>query len=167
MNRLLFWAAPVLAFTLAAVLIARAATVGNYNDSAGNVLTAQGVMGLSSYPAGAVPITASSGNVANATAAATLPGVAGKTTYISGFHCDVGGATGAALAALTVTGLITGTQTYTAGAVAGATLISPPVERVYNPPVPASAMSTAIVVSMAALGTGNVRADCNAEGYQL
>jgi hypothetical protein len=33
----------------------------------------------------ATPVTASSGNVANASAAATIPAVAGKTAYISGF----------------------------------------------------------------------------------
>jgi hypothetical protein len=46
----------------------------------------------------ATPVTAGSGNVANASAVATIPAVAGKTAYISGFtisgagsHCWPGG----------------------------------------------------------------------------
>src|SRR5258708_9657543 len=68
-----------------------------------------------------VPITASSGNVAAATAAATLAaGGANKITYICGFQATAGGATAAAVVTLTVTNLVTGTISFTYCAQTGA-----------------------------------------------
>lgn len=163
MNRLPFWPIPVLAVAFA---FAYAAHAVPYTDN-GERKDANGFVTVSPYPVNATPITAASGNVAAAAATATLAGVAGKTTYITGFRCGGGGATAASLVAITVTGLVSSTQTYTIGPVAGVTLITQPVERRYEPPVPASAANTAIVVSMASLGAGNTRADCNAEGFQL
>lgn len=112
------------------------------------------------------PVSASSGNVANAAAVATLAGVAGKTTYITGFRCGGSGSTAATVVNITVAGLIGGTQTYTMVSVAGATLANTPVIREFTQSIPASAVNTAIVVTMPALGAGNTNASCNAEGYQ-
>src|SRR5258706_9411427 len=56
--------------------------------------------------------TATSGNVANATAAATLATASGKTTFITGFQCSSGGATASADVDITVTGVITATLHY-------------------------------------------------------
>lgn len=161
MNRfLLAWL-----FTLTALAVAYA-NAPTYLSSSG---TPEGARGVSpySYPVDAVPVSSSSGNVAAASAAATLAGAAAKTTYIAGFRCGGGGATAASLVNITITGLLGGTATYTMGAVAGATLISQPVLAEFWPPIPASAVNTAIVVTMPSLGAGNTNASCNAWGYQL
>src|SRR5262249_31577165 len=47
----------------------------------------------------------SSGNVAAATATATLPAAAGKTTWIEGFDVTAAGATAASIVQMTITGL--------------------------------------------------------------
>ena len=110
---------------------------------------------------------ASSGNVANANAVATLAAVAGKTTYITGFEVTSGGATAAALVTVTVTGLAGGTAIYTYGAVAGAVMANTPLAVTFSPPLIASALNTAIVVTLPALGLGNTNATVVAHGYQI
>lgn len=125
------------------------------------------VVSSTSYPVGATPVHASSGNVANAVAAATLPGVAGKTTYISGFEITGGGATAAALVQATVAGLIGGTATYIVGVVAGAAVANTPLMVRFDPAIPASAVNTAIAVTVPALGAGNTNSTVVAHGYQL
>lgn len=125
------------------------------------------VVTVTAYPLGATPLHASSGNVANLAAVATLPGVAGKTTYISGFEITGGGATAAALVQATVTGLIGGTATYTVGAVAGAAAANTPLVVQFDPPIPANAANTAIAVTVPALGAGNTNSTVVAHGFQL
>lgn len=111
-------------------------------------------------------LSASSGNVANASAVATLAAVAGKTTFISGLTITAGGATVAALVSATVAGLAGGTATYTIGAPTGATATATPLVLSFTPPLPASAVNTAIVVTLPALGAGNTNATVTAWGYQ-
>ena len=118
-------------------------------------------------PFGATSVSASSGNVAAATATATLPAAAGKTTYIAGFCSSSGGATAAATVNLTVSNTIGGTMTFNHGAQAGAGVPSPPLVVIFDPPIPANALNTAIAVSMPTLGAGNTNASVNAWGYQL
>ncbi len=114
-----------------------------------------------------IPVTASSGNVAAATATATLAAGGGnRITYICGFTATGGGATGAALVNLTVTNVVTGTLTYTFGAVAGATAADTPLTVQFAPCLPANAANTTIVVSLPSLGAGNTNAAVNAWGYQ-
>lgn len=113
------------------------------------------------------PITAASGNVANASAVATLAGAAGKTTYITGFELTAGGATGAALVQATVAGVLGGTLTYIFGFPAGVTTIATPLIVEFPEPIPASAANTAIVVTLPAGGTGNTNAAAVAHGFQL
>src|SRR6266404_5931282 len=93
-------------------------------------------------------IAASSGNVANAIATATLPGVVGKTTYLSGFSVAGSGVTTAAAPVLiTITGLIGGiTLTYPLCPVAGVLLQNLLIDRNFRPGIPASAPNTAIVI---------------------
>lgn len=117
------------------------------------------------YPAGATPITGASGVVTAATATATLTSAAGRTAYITGFSITGGGATGASVVTCTVTGLVTGTQSYVFPVVAGATLGDTPLQRLFAIPVPASATNTNIVVSCPTFGSGNNGAAVNAEGY--
>lgn len=111
-------------------------------------------------------LSASSGNVANASAAATLAAAAAKTTYITGFVVTAGGATAAALVDVTVTGLVGGTATFTFAAPAGAAVGATPLVVMFTKPIPASAVNTAIVVTLPALGAGNTKATVNAFGFR-
>jgi hypothetical protein len=115
----------------------------------------------------ATAVTAASGNVANASGVATIPAVAAKTAYISGFTISGSGATAAAVVNPTVAGVISGTKTYTYAAVAGVALINPVLDIQFCPPIPASAVNTAITVTCPALGAGNTNNTVNAYGFYL
>lgn len=98
-------------------------------------------------------------------ATATLPGTAGKVTYICGFSVSPGSATTAIVIQVTVAAAVT--FTYAVGApatAAGAT--GAPLLQNFEPCVPASAPNTTIVVTSGALGTGGANNDVNAWGYQ-
>lgn len=139
-----------------------------YIDGPGKSRNADVVVTVASgdYVAGAAPITASSGNVAAAVATATLAGAAGQTTYISGFEVTGAGATAGAVVNVTVTGTISGTLTYTYTAATGATVPNQPLIVQFAPPIPASAVNTAIVVSCPSLGAGNTNNTVVAHGYR-
>lgn len=122
---------------------------------------------MSHLPNGATPVSAASGTVAAATATATIPAVPGRTAYISGFHLTGTGATSALAVAPTVTGVVTGTLTYAWAAVAGATLLNQPMIVLFDPPLSASAVATAIAVSCPTLGSGNTNCAVVAYGYYL
>jgi hypothetical protein len=115
----------------------------------------------------ATPVTAGSGNVANASAVATIPAVAGKTAYISGFTVSGAGATAGLVVNPTVAGVISGTKTYAYAAVAGVALLNPVLDVQFCPPIPASAVNTAITVTCPALGAGNTANTVNAYGFYL
>ncbi len=117
---------------------------------------AGGNLSLSSIPGGATTVIGSSGNVANASAVATLAGTSGKTTYITGFQLTASGST----LGLDVTATITGLTT---------TMLVPaqPVVVTFPHPIPASAANTAIVVTLPAGGGGNTNATATAQGFQL
>lgn len=112
-------------------------------------------------------INAASGNVANASAAATLTGADGKVTHICGFSITSTGSTAAAVVSATVTGLTGGTATFTYATVAGATLSNQPLVVTFTQCIPASDANTAIVVTLPALGLGNTNATVNAWGFRL
>ena len=111
------------------------------------------------------PVAASSGNVAAATASATLASVAGKTTYLSGFSLTGAGATGASVVELTVTGLAAGTLTFAVPVPAGAAVGLTPLNIHFDTPLPASAAHVDIVVSVPTLGAGNLNTSVNAWGF--
>lgn len=122
----------------------------------------------SSLPAGATAVVASSGNVANAQAVATLAGAANMTTYISGFTITATGATVAAAVTPTVTGVIGGvTLSYTVAAIAGVNANLPTINVSFPYPIPASGTNTSIVVTLPALGGGNTNATVSAYGFRL
>jgi len=123
--------------------------------------------GTPAYPAGATPITASSGNVANAVATATLAAVAGKTTYITGFEVTGAGATAGLVVSVSVVGTITAGLTYTSAAAVGVLMANTPLLIQFDPPIPASATNITIAVSVPALGLGNTNSTVVAHGYQL
>ena len=135
-------------------------------DINGNVCTQGGLGGGGTGPGGAAMINASSGNVAAATATATLPATAGKTTYICGFSITSSGSTGALVVSPTVTNLVSGTATFTYTSAAGVTVANAPLVVPFNPCLPASAANTTIVVSMPSLGAGNTNTTVNAWGYK-
>lgn len=110
-------------------------------------------------------VGASSGDVANAAAVATLPAVAGKTNYLTGFEVVFTGATAAATVLVTVTGLVGGTRTYPVVFPAGAGVAGTPLVVDFSRAIPANALNTAIVVTLPAGGAGNLHAAVNARGY--
>lgn len=122
---------------------------------------------ISEIPYGAIPITAASGNVANASAVATLAATSTKTTYITGFEVTSGGATTGLNVIVTVTGTITGTLSYIHTFPAGPLVPGNPLVVTFATPIPASAVNTAIVVTLPAGGSGNTHAAVVAHGYQL
>lgn len=119
------------------------------------------------YPAGATPVTGASGNVANAAAAATLAAAAGVTTYITGFEVTGAGATAGLPVIVTVTGGIGGTLSFIAVAAVGALVANAPLLVEFPVAIPASAVNTAIVVTVPALGAGNTHSTVVAHGYRL
>lgn len=119
------------------------------------------------YPAGATILGATSGNVANASAVATLAGAAAKTTYISGFQVTGAGATAGLPVVVTVTGLLGGTQSFIFVFPAGALVGAQPLVVNFSYPIPASAVNTPIVVTCPAGGTGNTNAVVSAQGFQF
>lgn len=123
--------------------------------------------GTTVAPLGGVQVTYASGNVANATATATVPAVAGRTGYITGFEVTGAGATAASVVAFTITGLLGGTSTWVIVVPAGATTSITPLTVSFPFPVPASAANTAIVASLPALGAGNTNAAVVLRGFSL
>jgi hypothetical protein len=113
-----------------------------------------------------VGIVASSGNIAAATATATLPAVQGRFNYLCGFSITSSGSTAALVVQPVITGLNGGTLTYTYSSVAGVTLANAPLEVSFSTCMPASSPNTAIVVSMPSLGAGNTSTTVNAWGMQ-
>jgi hypothetical protein len=112
------------------------------------------------------PVTAASGNLAAAQAVATLPGAPGLTTFISGFEITASGATAASCVNATLTGVVSGSLTYTFCAPAGVTAEAPPLIVNFNPPIPAASVNTAIVVTLPSLGAGNANAAVVTHGFQ-
>jgi hypothetical protein len=111
-------------------------------------------------------VNASSGNLANATATATLAGVSNLTNWITGFEITNGGATSANCVTATVTGLVGGTESYTVCAPAGPGVAATPLLVQYTSPVPAAGPGVSIAVSLPALGAGNTNTTVNLHGYR-
>lgn len=116
-------------------------------------------------PAGATPVAASSGNVANASAVATLAAVSAKTNYITGFQVTASGATAGLPVVVTVAGILGGTLSYIFTFPAGVLVGAAPLLVTFPDPVPASAVNVAIVVTCPASGSGGTNAAVSAQGY--
>jgi len=132
-------------------------------DVNGNLKTVSALV----LPLGATSLNSASGNVANASAAATLAATAAKTTYIIGFEITAGGATAGALVIATITGVLGGTLSYIFAAPTGAAVGATPLTVEFSTPVPASAVNTAIVLTLPALGIGNTNAAVVAHGFVI
>ena len=103
------------------------------------------------------------------TAQALAPSLAaqpGLMNYVCGFSITGGGATSAAIILPTLTGVNGGTMTFTVGVVAGVTLGNPPLNVSFYPCQPASALNTAITLSVPTYGTGNVSSNASIWGYR-
>lgn len=121
--------------------------------------------GLGALPPEATPVDASSAVVAAAATTASIPAVAGKTSYITGFEISGGGATAGSIIDVTVTGPTT-TLHYEVAVPAGvANQVSFQVE--LGRAIAASAVNTAITVNVPSFGAGNTAAAVVAHGYQL
>ena len=119
------------------------------------------------YPYGAVALSEGSANVANASGVATLTGTTTTTVYISGFQMTDAGATAGSTATVTVAGLLGGTRSFTYAFATGAVIANTPLNVRFSPPLPASAVNTAIVVTCPASGTGGTNNTVNAQGFYL
>lgn len=111
-------------------------------------------------------VGATSGNVGNAIATATIAAVSGKTNYLSSVHVTGSGSLVGLPVIVTITGLDVGTIRYSYAAIAGALLTNIPLLVDYPEPLKASAPNTAIVVTCPALGLGNANNIVNAFGYR-
>ena len=115
-------------------------------------------------PTGAVQLNGASGNVANATATATLAPASGRTAWLTGFELTGTGATGASVIQDTVTGVLGGTMVYDVVIPAStAQQVALIVE--FSMPLQASVAGGNIVVSSPAFGAGNTNASVNAHGF--
>ncbi len=114
-----------------------------------------------------MPLGASSGNVAAATASATLTPTATRTAYIKGFELTGAGATAASVIVGTITGLAVGTKSFVIAIPAGATTSITPLVVEFSQPLVASGPGVAIVVSFPTFGAGSTNACVNAHGFQL
>jgi hypothetical protein len=119
------------------------------------------------YPAGSTALTSASGNKANANAVATLTPSATTTAYLAGFELTASGATAGLPVVVTVTGILGGTLSYIFTFPAGVLVPATPLTVEFNPPLPASAINTPIVVTLPAGGSGNTNAAAVAHGYQV
>lgn len=116
-------------------------------------------------PVGFIPVDIGGANAANAAATATMPAVADKTNYITGFDVTGLGATTAAGVDVVVSGLLDGDLTYSYGFVAGATLANPVLSIKFPRPIPALDVNTAIVVTCPAGGAGALKNRCVVHGF--
>lgn len=123
-----------------------------------------GVQKIGRVPVG-TPLAVGSANAAAANNQ-TLAGTAGKTTYITGFDISGLGATAGSTITVTVTGLAN-TLTYYYTVPAGVSTAAPTWNVRFDPPIPASATNTAVVVNVPSFGAGNTTAAVNAFGFQL
>lgn len=139
---------------------------GALTDADGRLVTV-GANGAGSTPAGGTGtvVNVSSGNQANANAVATMPAVAGKTNYVTGFEITATGATAAAVVLAALSGILGGTINYVFAAPAGVTVATTPLVVTFAQPVPASAVNTAVVLTLPALGAGNTNAIATLHGF--
>lgn len=110
-------------------------------------------------------VNVSSDVVANDVAVATLPAVADKTNYITGFEVTGLGATAGVGVNVVVSGLIGDDLTYVYAAAAGALVENTPLMVKFPQPIPAADVNTAITVTCPALGTGNTKNVVNVHGF--
>lgn len=155
------------AYTSGTIVVQTFISAAPYTRHAGEVQLAEAYPSPASLPDGAAAANASSGVMANASAAASLAAQAGHTNYLTGFEVTAGGATLASLVTVTVTGILGGTQSFVFAVPAGATVGATPLVVHFDTPLAASASNTAITVTLPACGSGNTAACVNVHGYYV
>lgn len=121
---------------------------------------------LPGYPFGATPVIGNSGTLANVSGSASLPAVASRRNYIQGFTISGSGATGALVIECLLIGIGTNLR-YEYSVPAGATIGAPLYHITFPIPLPASAVNTAIQITLPAFGAGNTNATVNIYGYLI
>lgn len=142
-------------------------TKTNVSDPASGVsanVDANGSLQMGLKAPGTV-VTASSTGGAQANTV-SLAAAASKTTYITGFVVTGLGATAAGSVAIVTTGLTTNLN-FTLPVPAGVTVGVAPLIVEFPHPLPASAVNTAIGLTVGSFGTGNTAASVAAYGFQL
>jgi hypothetical protein len=123
---------------------------------------AAGVQKVGKLPLGTI-LTAGA-NVAAAANNQTLTSAANKLAYLAGFAVTGLGATAAASITITTTGLATNLS-FVLPIPAGATVGVSPLVVQFDPPLPASAVNTNIVLNVPSFGAGNTTASASAWGF--
>lgn len=118
-------------------------------------------------PTGAVQLTDSNGNAANAQAQATFAATASVTNYITSMTVTGGGSTAGLATFVTLAGLADGSLFFPVVAPVGALVPFPPLVVKFDPPLAASAANTAITATLPALGAGNVAAGVAITGFRV
>jgi hypothetical protein len=113
------------------------------------------------------PITVSANSLVAGATTVTIPAIAGRTAYVTGFQVTGGGATGASVITITLAGVIGGTITYFLAIPAGAAVGVTPLEVVFTPPLAASGPGVAIVLTVPTFGAGNTNAATSIQGYYV
>lgn len=118
------------------------------------------------YPGGSTAVSAASGNVANAAAVATLPATAAVTNYVTGVRVSGLGATAGGGAGLTLSGIQGGSYIHYFNVPAGVG-VAFMFDLEFPYPIPASAVNTAIVATVGALGAGNTNCNVSISGFRI
>jgi len=163
--------------TSSATIISAQVTVGDTSRNAQRIVdgtynwrsamvTPQGQQVVGNLTPG-TPIT-NSATGTTAAITATLAGVANKTTYITGLVVTTNNPTAATNSTVTVAGTVSGSLVYGLNTeiAAAATPQPAPLVIQFSSPIPASAVNTAISVTLSALGAGGV-GQVNVTGFQL
>jgi hypothetical protein len=132
-------------------------------DTAGNPLQIQQA-GIGATNAAQITQTGSATGAASAITA-TITSAPSRMAYLTGFQVTGGGATGASVIVVTVTGIQGGTMSYDIAVPAGATAAAPNLVITFPVPVAASALNTNIVVNVPSFGAGNTNSAVAAQGF--
>lgn len=132
-------------------------------DTAGNPLPVAAIA-QSAANSLQTPVTATASG-ANANTTATIPAVAGKFTYLTGFQVTSNGATSSASVVVSVTGCVSGTFNYVYVSGALNTAGDGQLIVTFPTPVPSTAANTAIAVGVPALGAGNTQTQVSVQGF--
>ena len=114
---------------------------------------------------GVTPLVSGSGNQPNAIATATLTPSATTCAYLCGMIVTGSGAGAKTNVLVTVSGLLGGTRSFVYGFDTPATSINQPLNFNFNPPLPAAAINTPIVVTVPAGGVGNLNSMVTIYGF--
>jgi len=97
----------------------------------------------------------------------TLTGTSATTVFVGGFMVDGLGATAGSVIAVTLSGLLGGSQVFRVTIPAGVTVALAGARLVveFARPIPASAVNTPIVLTVPSFGTGNTVANAAIHGF--